>query len=214
MPRTKHGFTFREVILVKSRLKQRVRHVRSRKALILHITRGLDLPRDFALIRSLSVGIADRECEVHPSRVSKGAVVDGHTWVQLDVVLIGPLAVFTQDCIVGLVVSSHRKRPLHATVNEFHFFGSLDYHSAPVVAFVERRHHWVVFISVHEALVNVAEECPKEITFVLVLIAHKVVETLFAQTLDQDFLACHGNTLGLEIVLLVECWGESTVNAV
>lgn len=172
VPRTEQGLTLRVVGRVLSLFKHFVYRLWRQQAFKLFIAEGLNLPRDLALIRSLSIGIADGESKVHSCRIGKRAIIDGDTWVQLYVVQVGPFAVIAQDAIVSLMVFSDGKGLLNALVDRADFFSPLNHHSAPVVALVERLLHRVVLIRIHEALVNVAKECPEEVSLIFVLVTH------------------------------------------
>ena len=88
------------------------------------------------------------------------------------------------------------ERASNALVNESHFFITLNQHSAPVEAFIEAlRLRLKAQIVMVKALTQVTNESEEEVSFILVLLSHQFVKTLFSQCLHQDLTPSHFDAL-------------------
>ena len=172
------------------------------------------MPGNLALIGCLTVGCADCEGKVLPSRVRVGDVVDCHAGVELDVVLVSPRPVFAQDSVVGLLVTFDSEGSFDTSVEGINLFVALNHDCAPIVALIERLGDWVQFVALSEALAQITKERPEEVSLVLVLFVHQLVKALLLQALSEHLFSSHRDAHVAEVVLLVEVWRVAAVDAI
>ena len=95
-----------------------------------------------------------------------------------NLVIKGPLAILVQDDVVRGEVFRYRERLIYTFVQSVYFFIILDNDRAPIVAVFEGLRHWAISCPAEiiyvrgEALANIAEKGPEEVTFILVLCTH------------------------------------------
>ena len=93
-----------------------------------------------------------------------------------DLIVKGPLAILFQDDVIRSEVSRYCEWIINTLVQSVYFFIIFDHDSAPIVAVLEGLSlSDIVAAEIcmrGEALANVAEEGPEEVTFILVLGTH------------------------------------------